>query len=77
MPTNFIKANGLIYMSVSDPWEKTEWGADSEPQTKMSECPALPIAPSYMSPNAGGGIAGSQAMRTAVRVHMELKFLEI
>jgi hypothetical protein len=37
---------------------------------EMSSILADHIAPSYMSPNAGGGIAGSQPMNTAA-VYMD------
>jgi hypothetical protein len=30
-----------------------------------------PIAPSNMSPNAGGGVSGSQAQPMSTAVHME------
>jgi hypothetical protein len=43
-------------------------------------CLGLPIAPSYMSPNAGGeggGVAGSQPMSTGTAVHRSPNKIEI
>jgi hypothetical protein len=59
-------------MSVSEPWEKIEWGADSKPQ-KSERVPSSANSALVYEPKCGGrgAIAGSQTMRTAV--HMEPK----
>jgi hypothetical protein len=63
-----VLSSHKIWFSTINPEDNFAQGVSK----KMSSILARPIAPSYVSPNAGGrGVAGSQPMSTAV--HMEPK----